>query len=70
MKKAIDCIAICDAHLCDSPKLKDLILLEAIWFDRVTQMYYIDVNNPLATLLLIRFPNIRQEPLTISVTIN
>lgn len=71
MKKTVECIAIRDTHLSESPKLKDLVLLEAIWFDRIKGLYYIDFDNPLSTLLLMRFPELAiDNPQTITVTIN
>ena len=70
MKTVIECVAISEDRLQDSPKLKTLLMLEAVWFDSVLGVYYINIENPLATLLLMRFPVIAHngiQPITVTV---
>lgn len=67
----LECIAISQIFLQDYPKLKSLVLLEAIYFDSIKGLYYVDFDNPLSILLLMRFPELENEnPRTITVTIN
>ena len=35
MKTVIECVAISEDRLQDSPKLKTLLMLEAVWFDQI-----------------------------------
>ena len=69
--KKFECIVIGKSVLCESPKLQTLVLLEAIFYDIVKELYYIDIDNPLSTLLLFRFPELAHaNPRTITITIN
>ena len=67
----LECIAVSHLLLMEYPKIKDLVMLESIYFDVVKGIYYIDFDNPLSTLLLVRFPELAKDnPHTITVTIN